>query len=155
MRLRGLGVRVLAGRSCCKSPWPAARMGWYQASADPWLADHLYQVCWSRGSSKTCTAEALRTRIEKHCSSLCLVLVWLYSLRGCWDIFLKGIFQHKFNPWSNTAWHRVRPPLEISSFTTTSLCSFSNFRKDPTITIHCSLSLQPRNRHQKTTHSHK
>ena len=50
---------------------------------------------------------------------------------------IKGIFQHKFNPWSNTPWHWVRSPLERSSFPTTSLCSFSNLRKDHTITIHC------------------
>ena len=57
-------------------------------------------------------------------------------------MWVKGIFRHKFNPWSNILWHRVKPPLERSSFPTASLCSFSNLRKDRTITIHCSLCLQ-------------
>ena len=52
---------------------------------------------------------------------------------------LKGILQRKVNPWSNTPWHRVRPPLERSSFPTAILCHFSNFRNDHAITIHCSL----------------
>ena len=55
---------------------------------------------------------------------------------------LKGIFQCKFNPWSNTPWHRVRRPLKRSRFLTASLCSFSNLRKKHMITIHCSLWLQ-------------
>ena len=55
---------------------------------------------------------------------------------------LKGIFRSKFNPWSNTPWHRVRPPLERSSLQTASLRSFSNLRNDRTITIHCSIRLQ-------------
>ena len=55
---------------------------------------------------------------------------------------LEGIFWCKFNPWSNTPWHRVRPPLERSSLQTASLHSFSNLRYDRTITIHCSICLQ-------------
>ena len=58
---------------------------------------------------------------------------------------IKGIFWRKFNPWSNTLWHQVRPPLKRSSFPTASLCSFSNLRNDRMITIHCSLCL-----HQET-----
>ena len=52
--------------------------------------------------------------------------------------------QAKFNPWSNTPWHRVRPSLERSSFPTAGSCSFSNLRKERTITIHCSIRLSKR-----------
>ena len=54
----------------------------------------------------------------------------------------EGIFQCKFNPWSNTQRHE----RERASSPTDSLCSFSNLRKDCTITIHCSQWL-----HQETT----
>ena len=53
----------------------------------------------------------------------------------------------------DTEWDPPHP--ERSSFPTSSLCSFSNLWKDRTITTHCSLCLQPRNRHQKATQSHK
>ena len=77
--------------------------------------------------------------IPIHCQSLKLVLnspehvniseMCLSTIK----FIIKGIFRCKFNPWSNTPWHRVRPFLK--SFPTTSLCSFSNLRKDHTITI--------------------
>ena len=57
-----------------------------------------------------------------------------------------GIFWRKFNPWSNTPWHQVRPPLKRSSFLTASLCSVSNLRKERTITIHCSLCSETANK---------
>ena len=66
---------------------------------------------------------------------------------------IKGIFWRKFNPRSNTPWHRVRPPPSRSSFATASLCSFSNPRKK----LHDNNTLQsmppPRNHHQKATNN--
>ena len=37
-----------------------------------------------------------------------------------WSV-VKGIFQCKFNPWFNTPWHQLRPPLERSSLLTATL----------------------------------
>ena len=55
-------------------------------------------------------------------------LIFTFCLGRLWDVFcsdpdeghkqkrvgqtVKGIFRRKFNPWSNTPWHRVRPSLE-------------------------------------------
>ena len=75
--------------------------------------------------------------------------------RGQLMIFcgFKGIFWCKFNPWSNTPWHWVRPPLERSSLQTDILCSFSDLRKR----LHKNKTLQyispTRNRHQKATNN--
>ena len=55
----------------------------------------------------------------------------------------KNLVNLVVNPWSNTPWHRVRPPREIKF--SASLCSFSNLRNDHMITIHCSIRL-----HQET-----
>ena len=61
-------------------------------------------------------------------------LRWFISITN--TRWVKGIFQCKFNPRSNTPWHRVRPPFERKSLRTTSLRSFS-IRNDRTTTIHC------------------
>ena len=99
-------------------------------------------VCWWCKSSLFFPLQGLFFSLQRRC--LLLLILWI-----------KGIFWHKFNPWSHIPWHGVRPPLERSSFPTASLHSFSNLRKDCTITTHCSICLQPRNRHHKASHSHK
>ena len=79
--------------------------------------------------------------------------LWPFLYRASMFSGIQGIFRLKFNPWSNILWHQVRPPSR--SLQTTSLCSFSNLRKDRTLTIHCSLRLQQDTAIQKAIHSHK
>ena len=84
------------------------------------------------------------------------LILWIFKFWVCVSsqcslrasVCFKGIFRRKFNPWSSTLWHRVRFP--IASF-----CSFSNLRKDCTITIHCSLCLHQETAIKKATHCHK
>ena len=71
--------------------------------------------------------------------------VTLWPVLKC-DVFcyrdnIKGTFQCKINPWSNTPWHRVRPPPPREIKFADRLCSFSNLRNDCTITVHCSICL--------------
>ena len=68
--------------------------------------------------------------------------------RVCFNFKIKGIFWHESNPWCNTLWHWVRPPLKRSSLPTGSLCRPHNNN---------TLQSTPptRNCHQKATHSHK
>ena len=59
----------------------------------------------------------------------------------------KAAFQHLY---VRNRWILLKGYSGVS-FPTASLSSFSNLRKDSTITTHCSLCLQPRNHHQKAT----
>ena len=117
--------------------------------------------CWSRnyppGIRLTCSVyrkqeweQLLQTDMQQTVTPR----TFLFCSSDAVNPMFKGIFHCKFNAWSNTPWHWVRPPPR-SSFLTASLCSLSNLRKHSTITIHCTLCLQPGNRHQKATYSHK
>ena len=65
---------------------------------------------------------------------------------------LKGLFWCKFNPWSNTQWHLVRPPLRDQVCRPLVYVALATSEKDRTIIIHCSMP-PTRNCHQKATNN--
>ena len=75
------------------------------------------------------------------CSTILFFFFFFFFINSKICVYLKGYKR------SNTPWHHVK-----LSFPTTSLRSFRNLREDRTI-LHCSLCLQPRNRHEKATNN--